>query len=103
MITNFKIFERANYKKNDYILIDVDEIKRNNEEHSVAGDPPDTVAKIIQIDKMNVKKDDNNYPYHVEFIDDQVLQLRSVEILRKLTPSEIVEFEIKQMSNKFNI
>jgi hypothetical protein len=99
MITNFKIFEKVTYKVNDYILIDVDEIKINNFKELVAGDPPDNMAKIINIDR----KMDKYYPYHAEFIDKQVLQLRPVEILRKLTPDEIVEFEAKKRVSKYNL
>lgn len=104
MITSFNLFESVCwskssilYKKKDYVLIDVDEIKINNLKELVAGDPPDNMAQIIRI---NIR---DNYPYHVEFINGQTLQLRPIEILRKLTPSEIVEFESKKSAVKYNL
>ena len=99
MITNFKLFEKVTYKTGDYILIDVEEVKRNNEENLVAGDVPDSMGKIFTIDR----KMDKNYPYHVEFINNQILQLRPIEILRKLTPDEIAEYEAKKETIKYNL
>ena len=78
MITNFKLFEKTSitwsksellYNKNDYVLIDIDEIKINNEKELIAGTPSEDKAKIT---KINIH---DKYPYHVIFSNNETLQL----------------------------
>ncbi|MCK9417738.1 hypothetical protein M0Q97_13930 [Candidatus Dojkabacteria bacterium] len=82
------------YKIGDYVLLDLDEIKKNNvSENFKMILPHDNYAKIIEIGNMK-------YPYFVKIYDDMVFFNNESEIIRLLTPEEIIDFESK--INKYN-
>jgi hypothetical protein len=77
------------YKIDDYILLDLKEIKKNNvSENFKMILPHDNYAKIIEIGNMK-------YPYFVKIYDDMVFFNNESEIIRLLTPEEIIDFELK--------
>lgn len=77
------------YKIDDYVLLDIDEIKINNvSENFKMILPHDNFAKIIEIG--NTK-----YPYFVKLYDDMVFFNNESEIIRLLSPKEIEYFESK--------
>jgi len=106
MITNFQLFEKTyperwgrilKYDKNDYVLIDSELVEKTNDDNLIAGEPPDELGKIEKINN------DDEYPYHILFFNNQKLQFRPEEIIRKLTPNEIVEYELKKSTIKYNL
>lgn len=78
------------YNIDDYVLLNLDEIIKNNEKDQLKMIlPSDNFAKIIDIG------DDMEYPYFVKLYDDRVFFNNENEIIRKLTSDEISIFNNK--------
>lgn len=79
-------FEPVKYNPGDYYLIKLD-IRGKIE----------WKAKLIEIDKLG---------YNFEFLNDNDDKIRTYHnpiIIRKLTPEEIAEYELKRNSTKYNL
>jgi hypothetical protein len=77
------------YEINDYVLLDLEEIKKNNEKAGLKLIlPSDVYAKIIDICEME-------YPYFVKLYDERVFFNNDSEIIRLLSPDEIEKYENK--------
>ena len=94
------------YNKGDYILLDLDQIKIGNDyedwcyELSDLGIIKDQV--IGTIGPLDYKYDHISN-YDVEFPNNDTWYIRENEILRKLTPNEIKEFEFRKDIKNFNL
>jgi len=87
MITKFKIFENKEYNIGDYVLFLDPNTKK------------DISGKIINIVS-------GFFPYRIEFFYKNKINLgllKKNEIIKKLTPEEIEEFEMKVNTNKYNL
>lgn len=74
------------YKIDDYVLLDLEEIKKNNEKDELKMIlPSDVYAQIIDIGDME-------YPYFVKLYDDRVFFNNESEIIRLLSSEEIEEY-----------
>ena len=99
-----KVQKILKYNINDYILLDINEILRKNEEDSIAGIPPDNLAKIEKIlDDTEHDRDGDWFPYDIIFFNNQKLTVRPEEIIRKLTEDEILKYESKKQGMKYNL
>lgn len=100
-----KFQKKLKYNVNDYILIDIDEILRKNKEESIAGSPPDNLAKIEKIlnDTPGKDREGDWFPYDIIFFNNQNITIRPEEIIRKLTDDEILEYESKKQGTKYNL
>ena len=85
------------YKVGDYVLLDIEEIERENIRTASQDVPISELGLIIDID-LNI-----NYPYIIKSISNKTCRIREVEIIRLLTPSEIDKFELTPISNKYNL
>jgi len=105
MITKFKLFERdrpfkrrsiTKYNEGDFVLLNLDEIKKNLDLGEWNELPDDMLAKILCIDNadsydVQIFNSDKNGGYNVTF----------KEILRLLTPTEIKIYkERRKLYNK---
>ena len=95
-----KTFEENNtlkYKVGDYILIDIEKLKKKYKKWNVHGFP-EKQAKIIAANSI-----DDKQPYIVPLF----FFLQEDEIIRLLSPKEIKEYElnieIKKNVNKYNL
>lgn len=112
MITNFKIFENTKllYKKDDYVLLDLDQIEKNNKCENwfhIMDMPDDNMAQISDIDINNLLNRPANVvtklPYIVKFYNGEIFTTKDDEIIRKLTDDEIEEYETKKDAKNFNL
>jgi hypothetical protein len=89
------------YKINDYILLDMEQVNLENTDIGpTAKYPDDEVAQIISI-AITYKKDD--YPFYIKFYTDNRFYVKREEIARHLTVEEIKEFEKKKTAYKYNL
>ena len=101
--TEFKIFEKNLYepKVGDYVLLDVLEMMSHNTEmdyNIYECTPTDNLGYLVDIDKSK-----STYIYLIKFYDDKDIWVRKSEILRKLTPNEIDEFNSKIAAKNYNL
>lgn len=102
-IKQFENYEK--YQLDDYVLIDLEKIKYNNDYYNYPGifksKSESPFVKIIDVIKNNVM------PYRVQFYDDYDYRVREEEIVRKLASEEIKEYELKKdqliTANKYNL
>ena len=88
---------KYNYKKGDYIILNMENIKKENSKNNFVKLPPSDCALLI-LDNRNM-----SYPYLVEFFNGESLAIKPYEILRPATTEEIEKFEIQKNSNKYNL
>jgi len=79
------------YKKEDYVLL-FDVLYDN-------GVVPDILCKVIEYEPKN----NENYPYEVEFYNGRKIRIGYYEIKRYLTPEEIEQYNIRQEQIKYNL
>ena len=119
MITNFKIFEHSdlylfsNLNVGDYVLINkiiearvmkIDNMSTTYDlRHSANYKVPSTYARII----ANFIIERNRFKYKILIfnLDTKPIELwiKAEDIIRKLTPDEILDFESKENANKYNL
>ena len=90
-----KLNHNRKYNVGDYVVIDFETIKHNNDIHDEC--PPDEYCLIV--DKWNGKY----YDYFVKFINNYGYNINDNEIKREMTQQEIEEFKIKNDMNKYNL
>ena len=80
------------YGVGDYVLLDLDEIDKDNEKngYSINSKPDGDCGKIISKDSNEL------YPYGVKLYTDDIFLTKNEEIKRLLKPAEIEEFKIKK-------
>jgi hypothetical protein len=97
MITKFRIFEetedRILYNVGDYVILDL------NEED--VGDIVPEGTKVAKISK--VKPIENNEIYYVKFYNGTKTSVIYEEIERLATPEEVLEDEVLNTRNKYNL
>ena len=97
-----KMFEGFSeiFRKGDYVLLNTEEIFDNliskNENPS---NIKDKYAIVLEFEPRN----NEGFPYKIEFYDGSTLRLNYYEIKRKMTPEEIEEFNTKKYSKKYNL
>jgi len=109
MIINFKIFEILNYTNNiplykwgDYVLLDIDKIKKNLKKEKLENIqhlPDDILAQIIYQDVNS----DRKVTYDVVFPTsnkDEGYEVKDNEIVRLLNSKEINIYKEKKKLNK---
>ena len=96
---NIENIENINYNVNDYVLIstkdltndDINKIKMSYNTDYITG-------KIIKISNLNGAN-----TYKCEFIYGTTFHMYRYELLRKLTPKEIEQYELEKSTYIFNI
>jgi len=88
------------YKIGDYVLLDLEEIDRENVEHGYSQEsaPDGDSGEIFQI-QNNI----SGYPYEIRLYNGKMFLALDKEIKRTLTSEEIKEYEIKKDVNKYNL
>jgi len=97
-----KAFETKNlkYKKGDYVLLDLEEIDKENIRTASQEVPDSNLGLIVSLDTG----DKNVYPYTIKSPDSKRdHRFREEEIIRHLTQSEINEFDLTSISKQYNI
>ena len=92
------------FKKGDYVLLDLEKMNEYDKEDSGSAyyvKPPDPLAIIIGVYEREREPDD--LKYSIEFYNHEITNIRSIEVIRLLTPEEIEEFKIKQTAYKYNL
>ena len=98
-----KTFENiVRYKIGDYVLLDMDEIIEHNKKIKNEDDIPFKFSKIINMNSYLI-----SFPYGVGYKpdeeDEEPCFVRKEEIIRKLSPEEIDEYEAIKNSKKYNL
>jgi hypothetical protein len=84
-------------KKGDYVVLNLDEIKKENDDNGFTYLPKFNVAKVL------VANRNQGYPYLIQFIDNDKMSVKGTEILRLANLEEIEEYELKEKGNKYNL
>ena len=96
-----KSFEKNStlYNIDDYVLLDLQKIDDYNKSTKSSSIPiRDPFVKILQ-----TITDDDVMPYRIEFYNDDYYRVKDQEIIRKLTPEEIENFETRRKAIKYNL
>lgn len=97
-IKKFEKIDKINqYEDGDYILLDIDEIRKNNDITSSHYEPIDNMAYIYHSGEQM---------YAIEFYNGKDLEFNYIEeneIIRELTPEEIEEFKLKKATHKYGL
>jgi hypothetical protein len=106
-LKNFEKLHENKYKVGDYILINIDFIKKHNFYNTFYSDFTVPFGRITDVDYILFN------PYTVSIIYENApmpdrsgidaMCLRDDEIIRHLTPDEIDEFESKKTALKYNL
>ena len=103
-IKTYEKYNSSHYEKGDYVILNIDEINTNNEidGRTIVGEEPyKPINNMALVTKFNISNED--YPYIVKFYNDDQTNVGEDEILRKMTPEEILEFNIKKEGVKYNL
>lgn len=106
-IKQFEKFEPI-FSVNDYVILNIknnntlknfiaDNVEYINPFDGIDLDEVDIIVKIVSMNKSIA------YPYNVSFWNDQGITVNRSEILRKATEEEIIEFETKNSTLKYNL
>lgn len=88
------------FKKGDYVLLNTEEIIDNIIRHN---QDPSSLKDKYAIVLIFEPKNNDLYPYEVEFFDGNTIRLDYYEIERTLTTEEIEIFNTKKNSFKYNL
>jgi hypothetical protein len=101
---HLKIFESfpfeplKTYEKGDYVVLNFDEIeKENNRNNYIYRKFPDVFAKVLIFNKNQA------YPYLIQFTDKSTRSVKGTEILSLANPEEIEDFKLKEEGDKYNL
>jgi len=99
---HLKLYENfETYKVDDYVLLtDLNFKDKNGKWVKLLENLNETKGKILKIEIVNTEKNDNTY-----FISlmKHFLWVNTSNIIRKLTPEEIEEYELKKEAEKYNL
>jgi len=108
----FEDLSNSDYNKGDYVLLDLDKIRYNNNESGDVdvdenGDPT-PFDKYALINEITVELNNGQFLYNVIFYNynkeiNNSYGVQSDEIIRKLNSSEIEVFNRKKDALKYNI
>ena len=99
-IKTYEKIKYEEYKKGDFVLLDIEKMKRMDAERHYFVDfyeYPDNMAKIIYFDEEMF------YPYRIEFYNGKTTVVSFYDFIRKLTEDEIEHFKTKKSAFKYNL